>query len=139
MALAAGWLIVVALLTMAALEIGRYLRAQRNPDDFPYPRRRLVRRIAISLNFSALMLLIMFWPRAIHSAGTLLLLMTLLLAGVIIGFVMLLRDLRETSQAAVAHANALGQQTSEAFREILDKKKQAKSENARNQQASESN
>lgn len=116
-----GWLIVIALATLGALEIGRYLRAKRGLDDFPYPRRRLNRRLIISADFAMIMIIVMYLP-ARTSPGLLLFLMLTLLVGILVGFALLWRDLRETSQAAVDHATALSRQTGESLKMIFENK-----------------
>lgn len=116
-----GWAMIITLLTMAAMEVGRYLRAQRVQDDFPYPRRRLSRRIAISLIFSAIMALVMYWPHR-AAPGVQMTMLAIFPLGIVIGFLLLWRDLRETSQAAVDHATHLSRQTGEAFKMIFEHK-----------------
>lgn len=116
-----GWAMIITLVTMAIVEVGRYRRAQRAQDDFPYPRRRLSRRIAVSLIFSAIMALLMYWPHGAHP-GVQMAMLGIFPIGILIGFLLLWRDLRETSQAAVDHAAVLSRQTGEAFKMILEHK-----------------
>lgn len=105
------------LIILALLEIARYRRAGRNPEEFPYPRHRLRRRIAISILFSAIVLLSAFWPKT-----KLWVQMVMLLGvtgGLLVGFFLIWRDLKETSQTAVRQALRLSQQTGNSLRTTL--------------------
>lgn len=117
-----GWLIVISLVTLAAIEIGRYRRAHRGMDDFPYPRRRLNRRLIISFDFSLIMILVMYLIPLHPTPGKLIFMVSVMLAGILVGFTLLWRDLRETSQEAIEHASELSRQTGESLKIIFEHK-----------------
>jgi len=117
--------VIIILAVLSFVEVGRYLAARRAPEEFPYPRRRLARRIAVAILFSSIVGLAGWWPRVSPWVG--LGLLTYVLVGMALGLALLWRDLRETSQEAVAHAARLSEQTGEAFMSLL-RQKQAEKE-----------
>lgn len=121
MGLMIGWLIVLMLITLALIEVGRYVQAQRVADGFPYPRPRLIRRISTSLIFSGIMMLVLYWPDK-PGLNLNLVLMVVLLFGVLAGFSLLWSDVKETSRAAVEHATELSREASESLKGIFEKK-----------------
>jgi hypothetical protein len=125
MSLVFGLLMMGALALMTGVEIRRYARAIRTADDFPYPRRRLTRRIAIAVTFSAVVgvMIGLVHPRLNIAPMVRLALFLLMCLWVLIGFVLLWRDLRETSQTAVDQASRLSEQAAEALRRALREKR----------------
>jgi hypothetical protein len=111
-------LVLAVFALLAAIEIYRYNRARRFPDDLPYPRRRLSRRIAISLIFSAMVGLVTFWPEA--SPWIQITLLFLLCLGMVLGLVLLWRDLHETSRAVMEHVSGFTRQAEKTFHQTID-------------------
>jgi len=116
--------VIIILAVLALLEVGRYLAARRGPDEFPYPGRRLARRLAVAFLFSSIVGLAAWWPRV--SPWVQLGLLTYVLVGMALGLALLWRDLRETSLDAVAQAARLNEQTGEAFMSLLRQKQAEK-------------
>ena len=114
-----GYGIILILLAMGGVECFRYRSAARGDDEqLPYPRRRLSRRIGVCFLFSAVVLLIMFFPTGVSPWLQLLLLVAVLLA-VCIGLLMIRRDLHETSLSVVRESVRLETEASEAFAKIV--------------------
>lgn len=120
-----GYVLIGVLALLAIQEVVRYRRCQENPEEIPFPRRSLSRRLAITLDFIILLLLAMFWP---HTSPWLqMILMGFVGVAALVGFFLLWRDLRETSINAVAQASRLNKDASCEFAEAIkirsDKKK----------------
>lgn len=120
MATIIGTVLIGVLALLSIHEIIHYGRARLDPEQIEYPRRRLSRRLSITLLFIALMLLVMFWPQQVSPAVQLTL-MLLVLVGIVIGIVLLFRDLHETSTSVVAHASRLDREASQELRDFFDK------------------
>jgi hypothetical protein len=101
-------------------EIARYARAKVDPESFPYPRRRLARRLGMTLLLLAIMGILWRWPaRATpRVAVTLLAAMAVFF---ILALALLLRDLHETSCAVVAASSEMGRHAAQEMRKLLDK------------------
>jgi len=107
---AIGLALIGMLVLLAALEVARYQRAARLEDELPYPRRRLIRRIGVSIIFSLLVAAVVYWPAAAPAAAQLTLMLAVLL-GTAFGLFLLWRDLHETSRAVVRHATRLSEES----------------------------
>ena len=108
-----------ALLLMSCFEWVKYRRAAGDPEQIPYPRRRLSRRIAVAFLLIACLLLSCFWPDRISVWGRLAL-GFFLLFGVLISMFLLFRDLRETSISVVQVARELDAHTSQELNALID-------------------
>lgn len=104
---------------LSLIEVRHFLRARRMPDEFPYPRHRLVRRIAISIVFTLVVGLVAFWPPKPLPWAQQFVLLFVILVTLMSGLVLLWRDLRETSHLALEEASRLGKQTGEAIRVLI--------------------
>lgn len=104
MSLYFGWFMVCVLLGLGGLEWVKFLRSDPHDEEMPYPRRRLSRRLAIAIVFSVLVLATLYFPdTATLMAKTSW--MGGILFGIVLGLLLVWRDLKETSQSVVA-ANA---------------------------------
>lgn len=119
----AGWIFLISILGMlvalSVAEIRRYLRARTGRLELDYPRRRLIRRLGISLLMIVVLLAIRFGPRDFSSivvfswygacfAATMLI---LLLA---------MRDLHETSVSVLSeHRRLRGEAEEELHSSVL--------------------
>jgi hypothetical protein len=109
--------VVTALLLLGAGEAVRYRRAQTGEGELPYPRRRLVRRLASALIFVGLIGWVAFWPRT----GPVLQLLMILLVFILIamGMTLLWRDLKETSQSLVSHSRRVNEDFGESMAQLI--------------------
>ena len=118
----AGWIFLISILgilvALSVAEIRRYLRAQTGRFELDYPRRRLIRRLGISLLMIVVLLAIRFGPRDFSSiiafswngacfAATMLI---LLLA---------MRDLHETSVSVLSENRRLRREVEEDLRSAV--------------------
>lgn len=118
-----GYAIILILLAMGVVECLRYRRANAgDSDQLPYPRRRLSRRLGVCLLFVVVVLTVNFFPEGGSGLIKLLILAALLLA-ICIGFLMLWRDLHETSVSVVNESLRLEVEASEAFAKLMDAEK----------------
>ena len=120
-----GFILVGMLGMLTIYEVVRFIRAGRGEEDLPYPRRRLSRRLAITVLFSAIILLALYWPRT--SAPMQLVLLGAVFVSLLLGLVLLWRDLRETSLAVLDHATQMSEEASREFLETLKQTKSAQS------------
>ncbi len=109
------------LLLLTVHEVTRYMRACRDEEDIPYPRRRLSRRMGIAVLFSSVLILAIYWPKT--SPKSQLVLIGSLLFSALFGLVLVWRDLRETSRAVVAHASRMSEEASHDLAEAIKRHK----------------
>jgi amino acid transporter len=124
-----GFIIIAVLVFLSAIEIARWRVAQRGDEELPYPRRRLVRRMAISAIFIAAAAITLFWPSG--SPLLQLLLLLAILAAVLVGLVLIWLELRETSLAALDEARTINQRAAHDLAELI-KKSASKTETREN-------
>jgi hypothetical protein len=101
-------------------EVVRYARAKVDPESLPYPRRRLARRLGVTLLFLVIMGILGIWPErpTPRVAVALLAAMAVLF---VLAVAILLRDLHETSCAVVAASSEMGRRAAQEMRKLLDK------------------
>lgn len=113
------------LVFLSALEIARYRAAARGEDEMPYPRRRLIRRLSISIVFVAILAALGWWPQMAPVARLVYMFIVLLLA--LFGLALIWRELAETSRAAVQHAKAMNSQAARHLEQMIRENRKSKS------------
>ena len=124
MSLAFGWTLIGLLALLGAVECRRYARAargSRTSEELPYPRARLVRRLIVGILFAACVALVLYWPDS-HWALQMACLLAVC-AAMMIGLVLLWRDLHETSVQVVAHSRRMHHEAGESLQVWFDEQK----------------
>ena len=116
-----GWGVIGILVLLAIGETLRFRRARRGAGEFPYPPRRLARRLAIAALLGLSIGLIAFWPADLAPKAALIRIGIVLIA-MIAGLVIWLIDLHETSKMIVDETNQMTRQMSENMMQTIKEK-----------------
>ena len=118
----AGWIFLISILGMlvalSVAEIRRYLRARTGRLELDYPRRRLTRRLGISLLMIVVLLAIRFGPRNFSSIIAFSWYGACLAATMLI-LLLAMRDLHETSVSVLSEHRRLHREAEEELRSTV--------------------
>ncbi len=110
--------VAFAVFLLTLHEIRRYALAKKNPASFPYPRRRLARRIGIGILVIAVLFLIQFRP---VEHGPWIEVVWLGFCALIVAVILLLtlRDLHETSVSVVGEHQRFHHEAEQRIRSVI--------------------
>ncbi|MEN6624660.1 MAG: hypothetical protein ABFD69_00375 [Candidatus Sumerlaeia bacterium] len=121
------YVMIGTLVFLSALEIARYRAASRGEDEMPYPRRRLIRRISISIVFVAILAALGWWPQMAPAAARLAYMFVVLLLA-LFGLALIWRELADTSRAAVQHTRAMNCEAARHLERMIQESQKSKSD-----------
>ena len=113
-----GWIFIGLLGLLALIEILRYRLANHQDGEFPYPRKRLLRRLATTTILATVLIGSLYFPEPSHPFIQLIIFCMIGL-GMVIGLKLLWRDLRETSTDALRESTKLQTEASQSIERLF--------------------
>lgn len=114
-----GIVIIGVILMLTIHQVVQYYQARLDPDEIPYPRIRLSRRVGIALIFIIITLFALLWNPS--SARGALFMVGAILTGLTLAALLFVRDLRETTQTVMQHVENQTQTESQLLADLLRK------------------